>query len=73
MYICVKCRREMQCLKNGVGADFGFGHVYPGDMFECRFCGIKILATNRNSIYDPEHRTQEAYVLMEEGNVVPKG
>lgn len=29
MYICVPCRKEYVCDKNGVGIDFGNGHVYP--------------------------------------------
>ena len=66
MYICIACKKEMLCFKNGVGIDYGNGHVYPSDIFECPYCQVRIAATNRNSIHDPEHKTQDAYINMEE-------
>lgn len=66
MYVCLQCKKEMMCLKNGVGADYGHGHVYPGDSFVCKSCGIQILATNRGPIFDPEYSTQDAYIKMKE-------
>jgi len=65
MYICVQCRKEMRCEKNGVGADFGNGHVYASDRFICDTCGHMILATNQNAVYDPDHKSQEEYLSME--------
>lgn len=35
MMICCECAREMQCDLNGVGADYGDGHVYAGDRYVC--------------------------------------
>ena len=68
MLICVKCKREMYCLKNGVGADFGHGHVYAGDTFKCRECGFVILNTgNVNAYQDPEHKCQDEYVRVKQG------
>jgi len=64
MYICVECQKEMICDKNGVGANFGHGHVYPGDRFKCPECGKMILATNSNSIYDINLDSQEEYLNM---------
>lgn len=64
MYICVPCRKEMRCDKNGVGADWGNGHVYPADRYKCDFCGYTILSTNQNSIHDPDHETQDEYLDM---------
>lgn len=66
MKICVRCRREMRCDKNGVGADFGSGHVYAGDRFKCPECGTMILVTNDAPIHDPNHRTQEEYLLIQQ-------
>ena len=67
MYICVGCRREMVCDKNGVGADFGQGHVYCSDRFRCQFCGAMILATNKTASFDPEYNYQDEYLKVEEG------
>ncbi len=65
MIICVGCRVEMRCDKNGVGAHFGgHGHVYPSDRFRCPVCGVMILNTNRSAIYDPELQTQKEYLDM---------
>lgn len=64
MYICVSCRREMLCEKNAVGADFGFGHVYPGDKFQCPTCGRGILATNRKPVYDRDYSMLDAYISV---------
>lgn len=64
MYICVKCRREMHCHKNGVGADFGHGHVYAGDEFRCPICGYIVLATNHAPGYDPKYQFQRKYIIM---------
>lgn len=64
MYVCVTCKRKMRCDKNGVGADFGNGHVYPGDRYECDNCGYKILATTGVPILDLEHKSQHEYLEM---------
>lgn len=72
MYICVPCRKEMVCDKNGVGADFGNGHVYAGDRFRCSICGHTILATNRSSIQDPDYKTQDEYLDMNGLPEMPK-
>ena len=62
MYICVPCRKEMLCDKNSVGADFGGGHVYASDRFKCPKCDYMVLATNRGSNYDPDHKQQDEYL-----------
>ena len=67
MHICVKCRKEMHCDKNGVGADFGNGHVYPADRYKCLKCGNTILATNKASTHDPNYAMQDEYLKIEEG------
>lgn len=61
MFICVKCRKEMRCDKNGVGADFGNGHVYPSDRYKCPSCGQEILYAT-NPIYDKDHTSQDEYL-----------
>ena len=43
MNICVKCRKEMFCLKTGSTAHFGHGHCYAGDIFKCKDCGSEVL------------------------------
>ena len=53
MKICVKCRKEMKCSKNGVAAVWNKSHVYPGDEFECPTCGNKILVCNEKPYHNP--------------------
>ena len=65
MKVCVSCRCEMRCDKNSVGAEFGNGHVYPGDRFKCPRCGHEIINTNAVPIHDPDHKTQDEYLKME--------
>jgi len=65
MIICVKCRKEMLPDKNGVGADYGNGHVYPGDRYKCPECGNMILTTNSRPIYDANYDSQREYLKME--------
>jgi len=64
MIICVKCKIEMKAEKNGVGADFGNGHIYAGDRYQCPQCGAMILKTNATACYDPKHKNQEEYLIM---------
>jgi DNA-directed RNA polymerase subunit RPC12/RpoP len=52
----------MKCEKNGIGFDFGNGHVYPSDMFQCPECKHRILATNKAPSYDGEYKFQEVYL-----------
>ena len=64
MLICVKCRRELRCQKNGVAANYGNGHTYPGDLFECPECGTQVLLTNAAPYYDPELSAADEYLNM---------
>jgi hypothetical protein len=57
----------MICDKNSVGANFGHGHVYPGDRFKCPSCGMMILNTNGKADLDPEYNHQDEYLNMEQG------
>ena len=64
MNICAKCRIEFRCKKNSVGADFGNGHVYPGDLYQCGTCGAEILLTNVKPSHDPDYTYQDQYIPM---------
>jgi DNA-directed RNA polymerase subunit RPC12/RpoP len=64
MLICINCRKEMKCHKNGVHADYGQGHTYPGDVFVCTVCNYKILKTNNESVPDPEYKYSDEYLVM---------
>jgi hypothetical protein len=64
MIICVKCKIEMKPDKNGVGADYGNGHVYPGDRYKCSICGNMVLQTNSAPIYDANYDSQQEYLKM---------
>lgn len=64
MFVCCECKREMRCDKNAVGADFGHGHVYPGDRFICDGCGMTILTTNARSVFDPAYDQSDEYLRV---------
>jgi hypothetical protein len=64
--ICLKCKKEMRCIKNGIGADFGGGHVYASDKWGCDKCGAEVLRTNENAHYDPEYKNHDHYVKMKD-------
>ena len=62
--VCCKCRLEMTCAKNEVGALFGKAHVYAADRFKCPECGVTILKTNATPYYDPYLNMQDEYLEM---------
>lgn len=64
MLICVKCRKELRCEKNGVGAAWG-NNIYAADRWECPSCGLQVLKANDNGYYDPERRACDEYLEME--------
>lgn len=64
MIICVQRAREMRCVRNGVGADYGGGHIYAGDAFMCPGCLWQIIKTTPSPHYDPEHKKHDAYLTM---------
>lgn len=65
MYICKDCNKQMNCIKNGVGCDFGGGHVYPGDVYECPVCHYEIVNTTSNSIHDPNYDILDEYIAVD--------
>ncbi len=64
MLVCCKCRREMLCDKNEVGALFGTAHVYAADRFKCPECGWTALKTNATPYHDPDLDIQDEYLEM---------
>ncbi len=56
MNICIPCKIEMMCEKNGYAVRFsGDGtHVYNGDVFKCPSCGHTIAICNTLPLYDPK-------------------
>ena len=64
MKVCVQCQKEMRCDKNSVGANFGHGHIYPGDRFKCPSCGMMILVCNSSPDFDPKLTHQTEYLNM---------
>ena len=67
MKVCGKCKREMKCTKNGVGLDFGGGHIYAGDRWECPGCGAEVIVSTGVPSFDPDHRQRSEYVDMSGG------
>ncbi len=54
MKICIDCRREMKCIKNGVFAHFGDGHVYSGDSYQCPKCLCRLLDCTTKPWHHPD-------------------
>ena len=65
MKICIKCKREMTCLRNGVAAVWGTSHCYSGDLWECKQCGNQILNCNETNHQNPLVREQRPIVHMD--------
>jgi hypothetical protein len=59
----------MKCIKNGCGIDYGHGHVYAGDLFQCPNCSISIISTNKSASYDPEYKYFEFYLQMKSDQI----
>lgn len=59
MNVCVKCRVEMRCTKNGVYCVFGESHTYPGDKFTCPKCGAEFVRCNQSAYEYPDVLTKE--------------
>lgn len=68
MLACTKCAREMRCDKNGVGLDFGHGHIYPSDRFKCPECGHQVCRAT-HAVHEDEPHPGREYVEMKQGAV----
>ena len=67
MFICVACKQEMRCVKNGVGAVLPGQCVHPSDRYQCPHCGIQILHANNSWIaFDIRDFDEYLYVPEEE-------
>lgn len=64
MIVCAPCKREMLCDKNGVGVDFGGGHVYASDRWRCPSCGQTVCTTNDQPHYDRDYSRHDEYLRM---------
>lgn len=65
MYICLKCKREMKCMKVGVIARWGDSHCYASDKYECPECKSEILACNATPFYSTSDFAPEILVQMD--------
>lgn len=45
----------MTCVKMGVGVNYGRGHVYPGDLYQCPECDVKIVWTIGTATHDGDY------------------
>lgn len=69
MLVCTLCKRELKCIKNNVGIDYGNGHVYAGDLFQCSSCLFSVVSTNHNASYDPEYKYYDFYLPMKSNQI----
>jgi len=49
MQVCVGCKKEMRCKKNGIIVRWGTSHCYAGDSFKCPTCGNEVVVTNHSN------------------------
>ena len=69
MLVCVSCKRPMKCIKNGVGVDYQYSHVYAGDVFQCPECLSSIISTNNNASYDADYKFFDYYLPMKTNQI----
>lgn len=72
MVVCVKCKKEMQCIDMGIAARWNGTHAYPGDLFECPTCGAQILKCNTAPVYCDKLREKDIYMDGTFRKYVPK-
>ena len=51
MILCVKCKKEMTCVKTGLVLRWNGSHCYASDSFECKECGAVVANANENSFH----------------------
>ena len=66
MKVCVPCKNEMLCLKNGVALKWGKTHAYNSDTYRCPSCG-NVVAFGNMKPYQDEY-TDEHTIQMEENH-----
>jgi len=64
MLICTKCKKELACVKNGVGLDYGAGCIHASDLYACPVCGVSIAKANDNGHVDYDHTMSDQYIDM---------
>ena len=62
MIVCLKCKREMRCKKNGVGVRYNGTHVYYGDSFECPECKSISIVCNTNPCEDSKYQPDDIFM-----------
>lgn len=65
MRICIKCKKELRCIKTGIKVVYGIDHVYAGDAFECPDCGAQVAVCRDTPYHDPD-------VLVRSGSTIVK-
>ena len=59
--VCV-CGKDMEMIVMGVGVDYGYGHVYPGDIWRCPACKNSFVHTIGNAISDTNYDKHHCYI-----------
>ena len=75
--ICVPCRREMRCRKNGYFfGDYGNAAIWSGDLYECEGCKAQVVAgVGREPVvedYEPAFATAASHSGFELTRDLPK-
>lgn len=52
MIMCLKCKKEMTCVKTGLILRWNGSHCYASDAFECKVCGAIIANANDQSFHN---------------------
>ncbi len=53
--VCIPCRVETRCIKNGASLVFGENWVYDSDLYRCPECGHQIAIGAKVAHEVPEH------------------
>ena len=54
MKFCTHCKKELDCVKNGLVLKWGVGHCYSADRFKCPTCGIEVYITAPKSFFQTD-------------------
>lgn len=66
MLICLKCSREMKCVKTGFTVRWGEAHCYRGDKFRCGNCGAEVVNCSSVPFHNKREWPEDEFIQMKD-------